>query len=83
MSPKKPPSPKCPPHQWKFPAEVKDGMVTHVCKRCGFRQTTKQMLAALKSEAARRCGLTAYPDALVRASEKADRGWGAAGGRAS
>ena len=45
MTPKKPPREKCPPHLWKFPAEVKNGMVTHTCKRCGFKQVTKQLAA--------------------------------------
>jgi len=45
-SPRKPPPPKCPPHQWRFPAEVKDGVVIHVCKRCGYKQVTKAMAAA-------------------------------------
>ena len=45
-SPRKPPPPKCPPHQWRFPAEVKDGVVIHVCKRCGYKQVTKAMAVA-------------------------------------
>jgi hypothetical protein len=33
--PRKPPKPKCPPHQWKFPAETTNGSVIHLCKKCG------------------------------------------------
>jgi hypothetical protein len=34
--PPKKPKPKCPPHQWKFPAITNDH-IEHICKRCGTK----------------------------------------------
>lgn len=65
--PAKPPKPKCPPHQWKFPAITNDH-IEHECKKCGTKtkrpkgknskavMAAAAILAALIPISAARCG---------------------------